>query len=47
MLDFRRTRMPYFCVPRHVEVLDELPTNANGGVRKDLPRNRGLVAAAW
>lgn len=47
LLDFCCERMPYFCVPRYVEVLDELPKNAVGRVRKDLLRSRGLTPAAW
>jgi carnitine-CoA ligase len=47
LLDFCSVRMPYFCVPRYLEVLDEIPKNVIGRVRKDLLRNRGLGAGAW
>lgn len=47
LLDFCSARMPYFCVPRYLEVLDQIPKNAIGRVRKDLLRQRGLGAAAW
>jgi len=47
LLDFCAARMPYFCVPRFVETVDQLPTNAVGRVRKDILRARGLTAAAW
>jgi carnitine-CoA ligase len=47
LLDFCATRMPYFCVPRYVEMLDEIPKNEMGRVRKDLLRSRGLGADAW
>jgi crotonobetaine/carnitine-CoA ligase len=47
LLDFCSTRMPYFCVPRYLEVLDELPKNVIGRVRKDLLRQRGLSPHAW
>ncbi len=47
LLDFCAARMPYFCVPRFVETLDELPKNVIGRIRKDLLRTRGLSAAAW
>jgi crotonobetaine/carnitine-CoA ligase len=30
LLDFCSARMPYFCVPRYLEVLDEIPKNASG-----------------
>ena len=47
LLDFCSTRMPYFCVPRYLEVLDEIPKNVIGRVRKDLLRKRGLGDGAW
>jgi crotonobetaine/carnitine-CoA ligase len=46
-LDFCADRMPYFCVPRYLEVLDEMPKNAIGRVRKDALRSRGLGVRAW
>ncbi len=47
LLDFCSARMPYFCVPRYLEVLDEIPKNVIGRVRKDVLRNRGLGDGAW
>ncbi|OBF35918.1 ATP-dependent acyl-CoA ligase [Mycobacterium sp. ACS1612] len=47
LLDFCSARMPYFCVPRYLEVVDEIPKNIIGRVRKDMLRNRGLGEAAW
>jgi crotonobetaine/carnitine-CoA ligase len=47
LLDFCAERMPYFCVPRYLEVVDEIPKNVIGRVRKDLLRSRGLGAGAW
>jgi len=47
LLDFCAARMPYFCVPRFVETLDELPKNVIGRIRKDLLRSRGLSPGAW
>jgi crotonobetaine/carnitine-CoA ligase len=47
LLDFCAARMPYFCVPRFVEKVDELPKNGIGRVRKDLLRGRGLNPGAW
>ncbi|BBZ43104.1 AMP-binding protein [Mycobacterium parmense] len=47
LLDFCAARMPYFCVPRFVETIDELPKNAIGRIRKDLLRARGLGPHAW
>jgi carnitine-CoA ligase len=47
LLDFCAARMPYFCVPRFVETVNELPKNGIGRIRKDLLRTRGLKPAAW
>jgi carnitine-CoA ligase len=47
LLDFCAARMPYFCVPRFVETVSELPKNVIGRVRKDLLRSRGLKVTAW
>jgi carnitine-CoA ligase len=47
LLDFCGARMPYFCVPRFVEIVDELPKNVIGRIRKDLLRARGLKPDTW
>lgn len=47
LLDFCAARMPYFCVPRFVETVDELPKNVIGRIRKDLLRERGVTRKAW
>jgi crotonobetaine/carnitine-CoA ligase len=47
LLDFCAARMPYFCVPRYLEVLDEIPKNVIGRVRKDVLRQRGLGEDVW
>lgn len=47
LLDFCADRMPYFCVPRYVEVVDEIPKNIVGRVRKDLLRARGVGERTW
>jgi crotonobetaine/carnitine-CoA ligase len=47
LLDFCAARMPYFCVPRFVETVNELPKNVIGRVRKDLLRARGLNPGVW
>ncbi|MFI5508100.1 AMP-binding protein [Mycobacterium sp. NPDC051804] len=47
LLDFCSARMPYFCVPRYLETIDEIPKNVIGRVRKDVLRSRGLGADAW
>lgn len=47
LLDHCSARMPYFCVPRFVETVSELPKNGIGRIRKDLLRARGLSPVAW
>jgi crotonobetaine/carnitine-CoA ligase len=44
---FLKQSLPYFAVPRYVEVMDELPVNAVGRVRKDALRERGMTPATW
>jgi crotonobetaine/carnitine-CoA ligase len=47
LLDFCSARMPYFCVPRYLETVEEIPKNVIGRVRKDVLRSRGLGPGAW
>jgi crotonobetaine/carnitine-CoA ligase len=47
LLDYCAARMPYFCVPRYVETVNELPKNVIGRIRKDLLRARGLSPGVW
>jgi carnitine-CoA ligase len=47
LLDFCAARMPYFWVPRFVEIVSELPKNGIGRIRKDLLRIRGLKPDTW
>jgi carnitine-CoA ligase len=46
-MDFCRDRLPYFAVPRYVEVCAELPKNAVGRVLKQELRARGVTDATW
>jgi crotonobetaine/carnitine-CoA ligase len=46
-MDHCSARMPYFAVPRYVDVLDALPKNALGRVTKDDLRARGVASSAW
>ncbi|MEZ0364257.1 AMP-binding protein [Mycobacterium sp. pUA109] len=47
LLDFCAERMPYFCVPRYVDIVDEIPKTVIGRVRKDLLRARGVGPDTW
>ena len=40
-------RLPYFAVPRYVELMDDLPRTENGKVQKFKLRERGVTAATW
>lgn len=39
--------IPYFAIPRYVEVMAELPKNAVGRVTKNDLRERGVTSATW
>ena len=47
LLDFCAERMPYFCVPRYIEIMSEIPKTIIGRVRKDILRARGVGPGAW
>ncbi len=38
-----KDKLPYFAVPRYVEIVDELPTNALGKIRKYVLRENGIT----
>jgi len=44
---FCETRLPYFAIPRYIELMDELPRTENGKVQKYKLRERGVTAATW
>jgi crotonobetaine/carnitine-CoA ligase len=46
-MDFCCEKLPYFAVPRYVDVVDELPKNAVGRVLKHELRARGVSASVW
>ncbi|BBY89460.1 AMP-binding protein [Mycolicibacterium tokaiense] len=47
LVRFCEGRMPYFAVPRYVELLEELPMTATQKVRKVVLRDRGVQAGTW
>ncbi|HEX9713583.1 MAG TPA: AMP-binding protein [Actinomycetota bacterium] len=47
LFEFFRTSLPYFAIPRYVEVVPELPRNATMRVMKHLLRARGVTAETW
>ena len=44
---FCATRLPYFAIPRFIEVVDDLPRTENGKVQKYKLRERGVTPTAW
>ena len=47
LTDFLIDKLPYFMVPRYVEVVDELPKTPTQKIRKQQLRARGLGPDAW
>ena len=47
LMRFCEARLPYFAVPRYVDLLDDLPRTENGKVQKYNLRERGVSAATW
>jgi crotonobetaine/carnitine-CoA ligase len=44
---FFKGALPYFAVPRYVEIVSELPRNATMRVMKHLLRERGITTETW
>jgi crotonobetaine/carnitine-CoA ligase len=47
LFDFFKQVLPYFAIPRYVEVVPELPKNATLRVMKHLLRERGVTPGTW
>jgi crotonobetaine/carnitine-CoA ligase len=47
LAQFCQSRLPYFAVPRYVDVLEDLPRTENGKVQKYRLRERGVTAGTW
>ena len=47
LFEFFTSVLPYFCMPRYVEVLDALPVNAVGRVLKHVLRDQGVTPTTW
>ena len=47
LIRFCEPRLPYFAVPRYIDVLSELPLTASGKVEKYRLRERGLTGSTW
>lgn len=44
---FCAEHLPYFCVPRYIEFVDDLPATPSGKVQKYLLRERGVTDRTW
>ena len=47
IVHFCEPQLPYFAVPRYVEIFDALPLTENGKIQKFVLRERGVTAATW
>jgi len=47
MFDFFKRELPYFAIPRYVELMKELPTGAAGRPNKQALRDRGITEQTW
>lgn len=47
LIEFCRSRLAYFAIPRYVEFFDQLPLTENGKVKKYALRARGPQPATW
>jgi crotonobetaine/carnitine-CoA ligase len=47
LFEFFKTELPYYAVPRYVNVRDKLPVNAMGRVMKQPLRDQGIDSATW
>lgn len=47
LFDFFKASLPYYAIPRYVELMDELPSNAVGRVQKFVLRERGVTPNTW
>ncbi|HUG25928.1 ATP-dependent acyl-CoA ligase [Piscinibacter sp.] len=44
---FCESRLPYFAIPRYIEIMGDLPRTENGKVQKYKLRERGVTPATW
>ncbi|MBB5161536.1 crotonobetaine/carnitine-CoA ligase [Mycobacterium sp. AZCC_0083] len=47
LFEFFKRNLPYYAVPRYVEIVDELPTNVMGRVQKFKLVERGITERTW
>lgn len=44
---FCESRLPYFAIPRYIDLVVDLPRTENGKVQKYKLRERGVTASTW
>lgn len=47
LLDYCQERMPYFAVPRYIDIVDELPKTPTGKIQKHKLREAGVTPTTW
>ncbi len=47
LAQFCAERLPYFAVPRYIDLVEDLPRTANGKIQKFVLRERGITPSAW
>lgn len=47
LIQYCEPRLPYFAVPRYVDIVDVLPTTENGKVQKYKLTEKGVTGATW
>ena len=47
LIEFCRGQLPYFAVPRYLDIVADFPRTDNGKVRKVELRERGVTTTTW
>ena len=47
LMAFCKTRLPYFAVPRFIDLRDDLPRTENGKIQKYKLRDQGVSSSTW
>ena len=47
LVSFCESRLPYFAIPRYVDIVADLPRTENGKVKKFKLREQGVNASTW
>lgn len=47
LIEFLRSKLPYFTIPRYIELMDELPKTPTAKIQKFALRSRGITDSTW